>query len=214
MNHQSKIVTAVLIFLFVGLSAFAVLTISFLQAGFSQGFVLSVAGLIIVVIASASIMAPQITGAPWVPTSQVLVSKALKMAELKPDELLYDLGSGDGRIAIAAARDFGARAVGVEIDLFRVLYSRFRIARLGLRDRVKIVRGNFFKTNLSSADVVVLYLVQHTNNLLQRKLETELTKPNCRVVSVVWKFEGWELIRADEKEMIYLYWPKSSKSTQ
>ena len=57
--------------------------------------------------------------------------------------------------------------------------------------------------------MVVLYLLQQTNNKLQRKLETELTKPNCRVVSVVWKFEGWDIIRADEEEMIYVYRPRS-----
>jgi len=166
--------------------------------------------LLVAVVATSSIMLPEFTGAPWVPTSRELVSKILSMSELKPTELLYDLGSGDGRIVVAAAKDFGARSVGIEIDPFRVLYSRLKIFQLRLKN-AKIVRSNFFDVDLRDADVVVLFLLQDTNDKLQRKLERELSKPNCRVVSLVFHFKGWEVIRADEEEMIYIYKPHPAK---
>jgi SAM-dependent methyltransferase len=207
-NQQSKTVTEVLIVLILVVSAVVVVTLSLPAKNLNAPLVISTAVLVVVLILTASILMPEIKGAPWVPTSGRLVKKALEMAELKPGELVYDLGSGDGRIVIAAAKDFGARAVGIEIDPFRVLYSRLKISRLHLQDRVKIVRSNFFNVRLGDAEVVIVYLLQQTNNKLQYKLESEL-KPNCRVVSVVWKFEGWEVMRADEEEMIYVYRPRS-----
>jgi SAM-dependent methyltransferase len=213
-NYQSKTVAEILVLLVVALSATTILTLSMPTRSLNAPLIISGAALLVAVVVSASILVPEVKGAPWVPTSRKLVSKALAMAELKPGELVYDLGSGDGRIVIAATRDFGARAVGIEIDPFRVLYSRLKISRLRLQDRARIVRGNFFNIDFGDADVVVLYLLQQTNNKLQRKLEKELTKPNCRVLSVVWKFEGWDIVRADEEEMIYVYRPRSeAKST-
>jgi SAM-dependent methyltransferase len=212
-NHQSKTVAVLLLLLTVALSVFATTTSWLLAANFGLTSVISLVCLSIVITACASIMWPQLKGAPWVPTSGKLVRAALSMAELKENEVLYDLGSGDGRVVIAAARDFGARAVGVELDPFRILYSRFRISFLGLGGKARIIREDFFKIDLSNADVVVVYLLQKTNNKLQPKLERELVKPSCRVVSIVWKFDGWELIRADEKEMIYVYIPRSKLVT-
>jgi SAM-dependent methyltransferase len=199
----------IIVVLIVVLSATTILTLSLSTQGLTAPLIVSGAALLVAVVAYASILVPEVKGAPWVPTSRKLVGKILAMAELKPGELLYDLGSGDGRIVITAARDFGARAAGIEIDPFRILYSRLRISQLRLKDKARIVRGNFFNIDLRDADVVVLYLEQETNNKLQRKLERELTKPNCRVVSFVWKFEGWEVIKADEEEMIYVYRPRS-----
>lgn len=207
MNIQTRTVSEVLVFIFLALSATAVLTLSVATTNLTLPFIISGAALIVVMIATASIMGTSVTGAPWVPTRQELVKKALEMAELKPGELLYDLGSGDGRIVITAARDFGVRAIGVEIDPFRVLYSRLKIRWLGLTGKARIIRSNFFNVELRDADAVVLYLVQETNDKLQSKLEKELTKPDCRVISIVWKFNGWQLLRADEDGMINAYRP-------
>jgi len=208
-SYQSKTVAEIVVLLVVVLSATTILTLSMPTKSLNAPLIFSGAALFVAVVISVSILAPEVKGAPWVPTSRKLVAKALTMAELKSGELVYDLGSGDGRIVIAATKDFGARAIGIEIDPFRVLYSRMKISQLHLQDRAKIVKGNFFNINFGDADVVVLYLLQQTNNRLQGKLEKELTKPNCRVVSVVWKFEGWDVIRADEEEMIYVYKPRS-----
>jgi hypothetical protein len=155
----------------------------------------------------SSIMLPEFSGAPWVPTRKEIVGKILTMSEVKTGDLLYDLGSGDGRLVIAASRDFGATAVGVEIDPFRVLYSRYQIWRYRLGNRARIIRRNFFDVELQDADVVVLFLLQRTNDKLQHKLEQELKKPDCRVVSLLFQFQGWEIQSSDEEDKIYVYRP-------
>ena len=183
LNYQSKTVAEILILLFVVMSATIFLTLSMPTKSLNAPLIISGATLIVALVATASILVPAVKGAPWVPTSRKLVNKVLTMAELKPYELLYDLGSGDGRMVITAARDFGAKAVGIEIDPFRIFYSRLKISQLHLKDKVRIVRGNFFDINLGEADVVVLYLEQHTNNKLQVKLERETHKAelSCRL---------------------------------
>lgn len=211
MNRQTKTVALTLFLILAALSAASILTSLVPAKGASVPLILSWVLLLLAVFVTASIMWPEVKGAPWVPTSGRLVSRVLEMANLKQGEVLYDLGSGDGRIIIAAARDFGATAVGVEIEPFRAFWSRFKISQLHLSGKAKIVRRNFFDVDLKDADVVVLYLLQATNNKLQLKLEREL-KPSSRVVSVVWQFAGWELIRRDEKEMIFVYKPRTADS--
>ncbi len=188
-----------------GLGAVTIFLLLTSTKGFLLPLISSSIALLVVTVTISSIMLPQFLGAPWVPTSKELVNKILSISELKPAETLYDLGSGDGRLVIAAARDFGARAVGIEIDPFRVLYSRLRISQLRLSGKAKIIRSNFFNIDLRDADVVIVYLLQETLDKLQYKLEMELTKPNCRVVSVVFRFKGWEVIRSDQEARIYVY---------
>ena len=143
-------------------------------------------------------------GAPWVPTPMSMVHKMLQMAEVGPDDLVYDLGCGDGRIIITAARRYGARAVGIELDPLRYLWCQMLITVLGLRDRVRIVQGNFFKQDLSAADVVACYLLRDTNKKLQDKFKNELS-PNTRVVSNYFTFPGLQLVNEDKEEKLYLY---------
>ena len=143
-------------------------------------------------------------GAPWVPTPMSMVHKMLQMAEVRPDDLVYDLGCGDGRIIITAARRYGARAVGIELDPLRYLWCQMLITVLGLRDRVRIVQGNFFKQDLSAADVVTCYLLRDTNKKLQGKFKDELS-PYTRVVSNYFTFPGLQLVNEDKEEKLYLY---------
>ena len=143
-------------------------------------------------------------GAPWVPTHRRTVRKMLTMARVQPGELVYDLGSGDGRVLTMAAREFGARAVGIEIDPLRYAWSRTRIALLGLRDQVRVVHGNLFRQDLSAADVVTCYLLQDTNDRLAAKLAREL-RPGARIVSNTYTFPGLELIRSDQQNKIFVY---------
>lgn len=161
---------------------------------------------IVALVVALSIFLPGAIGAPWVPTSRGVVRRMLVMADVRPEEVLYDLGSGDGRIVIAAAKEFGATSIGVEIDPFRYLFSRIRIRILGLGGRARIEWKSFYNVDLGKADVITLYLVQGTNDKLKPKLEREL-KPTCRVVSHVFKFSGWKLLKADEKAAIYVYSP-------
>jgi len=203
-----KSLPMVLFYIVMGLGVVTILILLDYTTGFSLLLIVLTLTLIFAILAVSSIMLPQLTGAPWVPTSRELVHEILAIADLKPGELLYDLGSGDGRLVIAAAMDFGARSAGIEIDPFRVLYSRIKAVQLGLKGKVKIIRGNFFNVDLREADVVVTFLLQETNDRLQEKLERELTKSNCRVVSLVFQFKGWEEIKTDKEKMIRVYRPR------
>ena len=126
--------------------------------------------------------------------------------ELKigPADIVYDLGSGDGRIVVEAARRRRARAVGIEADPLRVLWSQLFIALLNLRNLVRIVWGNFFHQSISDATVVTLFLTQRTNQRLKAKLQQEL-RPGTRVVSHVWTFDGWSPSKVDTAEKVYMY---------
>ncbi len=160
--------------------------------------------LLIILAALISFVWTQFVGAPWVPSSTKTVCKMLTMAKVKPNELVYDLGCGDGRILIIAARQFGARAVGIEIDPLRYLWSQIRILFLGLRDRVSIKYGNFYKYNLSQADVVTCYLLQDTNKKIATKLNREL-KPGARVASNTFTFPTLSLLQKNKELGIFIY---------
>jgi cyclopropane fatty-acyl-phospholipid synthase-like methyltransferase len=143
-------------------------------------------------------------GAPWVPTSGETVNEMLSMAGVNSGEVVYDLGSGDGRIIIAAAKRFHAKSVGVELNPLWVLWTRLKVAVLGLRGKTKIIWGNFFNVDLSKADVVTLYLIQNSNDKLEPKLKEQL-KPGSRVVSHVFTFYDWHPVKANTNSQIYLY---------
>lgn len=115
----------------------------------------------------------------------------LILSELKPGEVFFDLGSGDGRAVIMAARDFGARAVGVELREDLVKKTLSSIYDLGLQNRVTMVNGDMFKVDLTSADVVFLYLTTSANEKIRPKLEVELGA-RVRVVSHDYEVVGWK----------------------
>ena len=145
-----------------------------------------------------------IIGAGFQPTSRKLVEQMLDMAEVGPDDTVYDLGSGDGRIVIDAVKKYNARAVGLEADPSRVFWARLVIIFSGIGKRAKIVWGNFFNQDVSEATVITLFLSDTANQKLKPKFQEEL-KPGTRIVSYVWKFKGWEPVKVDEAEEIYLY---------
>ena len=142
-------------------------------------------------------------GAAYSPSSMVVVRKMLELAEISSDDVVYDLGSGDGRIVLEAVKRYNARAVGVEADPLRVIWSKILI-KISRQKRIQIIWGNLFHQNISDATVVTLFLWQKTNEKLKGKLLQEL-KPGSRVVSYIWKFKGWKPIKVDTKERIYLY---------
>lgn len=120
----------------------------------------------------------------------------LFLAELKPREVFYDLGAGDGRAVIMAAKDFGARAVGIELREDLVKKALGSVYEQGLQDRVTIVNGDMFKVDLTSADVVFLYLTTSANEKIKPKLEVEL-KSGVRVVSHDYEIVGWKPFKVD-----------------
>lgn len=160
--------------------------------------------LIFIMIVAFSMLWPLMIGAAYSPSSKSVVRKMLEMAEVDSDDVLYDLGSGDGRIVLEAARRYNARAVGIEADPLRVIWSKILVMTNGLQNQIQIVWGNLFHQNISNATVVTVFLWQRTNEKLKEKLLEEL-RPGSRVVSYVWIFEGWKPIKVDTKDRIYLY---------
>jgi SAM-dependent methyltransferase len=150
------------------------------------------------------------TLAPDFPTPQVVVDRMLALAEVRPTDVVYDLGCGDGRILITAVRNFHCHAVGVELS--RDIYDRtcLRIKALGLSDQISMIHGNVLHTDFSKADVVTLYLMTSTNERLKPQMEQYL-KPGARVVSHDYEIRGWksakeELVSVDGRpHKIFLY---------
>jgi len=139
--------------------------------------------------------------APSVPTPPNVVDRMLDAARLKAGETLYDLGSGDGRVLITAAQKYGAKAVGVEISKAFVEASAKRIKDLKLDDKVHVVEGDLLKVDLSAADVVTLYLLTKSNDLIRPQLEKQL-KPGARVVSHDYEIRGWHPTRVETVEAL------------
>jgi SAM-dependent methyltransferase len=127
----------------------------------------------------------------WQPTDRTTMRRLLLLGEAHPGDHVVDLGSGDGRIVVAAAREFGAHATGVEIDPLRVLWARAWIRLAGVADRARIVRGNMYTFDVSDADVVILFLSPTANLRLQDRLRASL-RPGARVVSYYHPIWGWK----------------------
>ncbi len=132
----------------------------------------------------------------WVPTNDYLVARMLKMAQVTKADRVYDLGAGDGKIAIAAARDFGATAVGVEYDPKLAKLGQCYVQAEKLGERVRIIQGDIFETDFTSATVVTLYLLPELNLRLRPTLLN--MKPGTRVVSHSFLMDDWE---PDERSM-------------
>ncbi len=128
--------------------------------------------------------------APSVGSPENAIEKILEAARLKPGETLYDLGCGDGRIVIKAAKKYNVKAVGIEISSSLAEKAAQDARKKGLEDRVKIIHGSFMKQDLSPANVVILYLAPNANETLRPNLEREL-KPQTRVVSYDYPIDGW-----------------------
>ncbi|MGH7368932.1 MAG: SAM-dependent methyltransferase [Candidatus Rokuibacteriota bacterium] len=134
---------------------------------------------------------------PDVRTPLVVVNEMLRLASVTAGDVVYDLGSGDGRILIAAARDHGARGVGLEIDPALVEQSTERARRLGLADRLSFRQQDLFRADLRPATVVTLYLSPDLNRRLRPKLLSEL-RPGARIVSHAFDMGDWAPARTVE----------------
>ncbi len=158
--------------------------------------------LFILIIIVLSVVWTTNLGAPWFPTSMTKVHRMLRLAGVGSNDVVYDLGCGDGRILITAARHYGARAVGIEIDPLRYLWCQALITALGLRHQIKIIYGNFFEKDLNDATVITCYLLQETNDRLVKKLKKEL-RPGTKIVSHTFRFSEFPLIYWDRDTRFY-----------
>ncbi len=127
----------------------------------------------------------------------------INLAKITRDDVIYDLGSGDGTALITAAKLKGARGVGVEIDPLRVIISRLAVMLNGVSTDIKIERKNFFDVNISDATVIFMYLVPKAMNKLKPKLLKEL-QPGTRIVTFVYKLD-LPLIADDQMNEVYVY---------
>jgi precorrin-6B methylase 2 len=126
----------------------------------------------------------------YVPTPPEVVKAMLETAGVTAKDLVYDLGCGDGRIVIEAAKSYGARGVGIDIDPERIKEATANAAKAGVADRVKFMQADLFETDLRPATVVTLYLLESLNLKLQPKLVSEL-KPGTRIVSHAFSMGPW-----------------------
>jgi ribosomal protein L11 methylase PrmA len=127
----------------------------------------------------------------YVPTPEEVVEAMLQVAKVTKNDVVYDLGTGDGRIPVTAAKKYGARGVGIDIDPQRIKDATENVAKNGVGDRVRIIQGDLFETNISEATVVTLYLLPSLNQKLIPKLNKEL-KPGTRVVSHAFDMGDWK----------------------
>jgi SAM-dependent methyltransferase len=137
---------------------------------------------------------------PYVPTPDAVVERMLRMAKVGKDDVVYDLGCGDGRIVITAARKYGARGVGYDLNPQRISESNANARAAGVDDRVRFVQGDLFQADLREASVVMLYLLPDVNLKLRPKLLDEL-KPGTRVVSHNYDMGDWEPQESDEVDI-------------
>jgi len=132
--------------------------------------------------------------APFVPSPPQVIRQMLLLADVRPGEVIFDLGAGDGRTVIMAAKDFSARAVGVELRDDLVKKALGTVYEQNLQDRITIVNGDMLGVDLSSADVVFLYLTTSANEKLRPKLDAEL-KRGVRIVSHDYEVVGWKPVK-------------------
>lgn len=127
----------------------------------------------------------------YVPTPPELVAEMLRVAKMSKDDVLYDLGSGDGRIVITAAKEFGTRGTGIDIDPVRIEEAQDNAKAAGVQDKVKFLEQDLFESDFSEATVITLYLLESLNKRVRPKILAE-TKPGTRVVSHAFGMGEWE----------------------
>jgi len=170
-----------------------------------------------VLVAFSALAQERAPDVPFVPTPMPVVERMLELAQISKDDVVYDLGSGDGRLVISAALRYGARAIGVELNPVWVRDARRNAAAAGVADRVTFRIEDLFETDLREATVVTLYLLPAVNRKLLPKLRSEL-RPGARIVSHEYGLGDWppnrseEMVVNGERHMIH-FWivPKRSQ---
>ncbi|MFH2105326.1 MAG: 50S ribosomal protein L11 methyltransferase [Parcubacteria group bacterium] len=143
-----------------------------------------------------------ISGAPYAGTKKVRVQKMIELADLQKGQKVVDLGSGDGRILIAAARAADVKCVGYELDFLMWLWSIYKVKRAGLSDRIKIYRRSYWPADLKEFDIVFLFLIPYKMGRMEKKLQSEL-RPGTQVISHGFKFPNWQPEKKEERILVY-----------
>ncbi len=168
--------------------------------------IFSIFFVLLALIITSIVIVPVFFGAPWHPASRKDIHRALKLCEAQPGEILYDLGSGDGRVLKIAAIDFGMEAIGLEIDPVKVWLSKQFLPKKNLSNRIKVLRQNVFDFNFKHADIVFIYMThQALDKLFPKILET--LKPTATVACYRFCLRGIqpEKVTSDKKIFIYRF---------
>jgi hypothetical protein len=160
--------------------------------------------LLLFILALLWILIPALYGLPSIPTKPDRIRKALKLANLQPNELLYDMGAGDGRVLIIAAGEFGAQSIGIEIGPVQCALIWLRVIASDFNDKIQVRWGNYLNADLRDADVVFLYATSKEVSKLASHLEKQL-KQGSRVVSISADFPEWEPQEFDDHNLIFMY---------
>lgn len=153
---------------------------------------------------AAMVILPVFFGAPWHPLSDKNIDRIINFADLQPGEKFYDLGSGDGRVLIAASHEKCVRGVGVEIDPIKVWISRCFVKTRELSDKINIHRGNMYDFDVSEADVIYLYLTHQALDRLFPEI-LDRVKPSVRIVCYRFCIRNMEPVKVNEDRNLFLY---------
>jgi tRNA A58 N-methylase Trm61 len=156
------------------------------------------------ILAGCWIVIPRLYGQSRTPTRRKTIRRALQLARVQPGETVYDLGAGDGRAVIIAAREYGARAVGIEIEPVHCAVAWLGALFCGVLDRVSIRQGDLLRADYQDADIVLLDLPPSLSERVRPHLERQL-RPGARVVCLSSEFEGWKPSDIDVGHLILLY---------
>lgn len=184
----------------------------------------ALAALALLLIVGASVAVQRLNQVPYVPSPMEVVDRMLEFAQVDKNDIVYDIGSGDGRMVIQAARKYGARGVGLELSARLVETARTEAAKQGVEHLVEFRRGDALQADISEATVVTLYMLPSFNKRLRPVLEEQL-RPGARIVAHDYPIEGWEPVKweqmplwdkrrqvAPHQHILYLYrWQPKQK---
>jgi len=162
------------------------------------------AGMLVALLGGLWLTIPNLHGLPWVPAHYPRIRRALEMAGTQPGDTVYDLGAGDGRALIVAAREFGAQAVGVEIEPVHCLVAWVWARVAGISSQVTVRCGDLHKAELGDADVVYLYLTPSHAKRIAPRLQKKLPA-GARVVSLTADIADWKPTAFDRTDLIFYY---------
>jgi len=165
---------------------------------------LSILVLVFFIILFGVVVFPAFFGSPWHPLMPQTIREILDFADIQPGDKIYDLGSGDGRVLIQAARHYDAVGVGLEIDPLKVWVARKWVRRAGVSDRVQIHRKNFAEFDFRDADVIYVYLTHQALDRLFPKILPYL-KPSTRIVSYRFCLRNMQPCKTNNKQNLFLY---------
>ena len=166
--------------------------------------VLSFTLILVLLFLSGSIIIPNFFGAPWFPTSHARIQQALRLCGAKPGEILCDLGCGDGRVLITGVKEFGLKGIGVEIDPIKVWVSKWKVRRIGLLDKIKIIRKSVYEFDYSHVDILFIYLTHQAQDRLLPILKKKI-KPGARIVCYKFCMKGVKPDQISKDGSTFLY---------